>query len=100
MTNNPYLIPKGSDKYYGAIPGPIQSPLERLTNEQKKTLTEMRAIVEQWEMGPEDKAFTDDLCLYRYELHRLYLLTSISIIINIIIFINCDNVMVVGVMCC
>jgi len=66
MSTNPYLVPRGSDKNYGVVPGPAESPVNRLTDEQKKILNDLRSIAEQWELTEEDKAFVDDLCLYRY----------------------------------
>ena len=81
MSTSKYLVPRGSDKNYGVVPGPVESPLDRLTDEQKNTLSELRNIAEQWGLTEEDRAFADDLCLYRYDIDRddvVMLLTLIT----------------------
>jgi hypothetical protein len=65
-SSNQFLVPQGSDKFHGAIPAAIESPLKKLTSEQQKTLNELRDIANSWELTSADKAFIDDMCLFRY----------------------------------
>lgn len=65
-TVNPYLVPKGCDANYGVVTGPVESPVARLTEEQTQLVKELGSIAEQWGLTEEDKAFVDDLCLFRY----------------------------------
>lgn len=69
MVRDSYL-PAGRDETYGKAPesakAAIVSPLSKLTPEQTKLMGELRKIAEGWGLDEEQKAFMDEMCLFRY----------------------------------
>lgn len=64
------FLPSGRDETYGKLAEEVRSsvvsPLSKLTDEQKKLMEDLRKISETWNLDEEQKAFLDDMCLFRY----------------------------------
>ncbi|KAG2378475.1 hypothetical protein C9374_008114 [Naegleria lovaniensis] len=69
MVRDSYL-PAGRDETYGkateSAKSAVVSPLSKLTPEQTKLMGELRKIAEGWDLDEEQKAFMDEMCLFRY----------------------------------
>jgi len=66
MVRETYL-PRGKDETYGKPPSStVVSPLTKLTEEQKQMMEKLRTMTEGWNLDEEQKAFINDMCLFRY----------------------------------
>jgi hypothetical protein len=56
----------GNPQLYGEVPKGVESPLNKLNEEQKEKLKQLREIAAGWDLQPAERKFCDDMCLFRY----------------------------------